>query len=83
MTKNEIWKNKKGYTSTTDQCEPREKKQEKSVIGRARKGAHKYNARSRVNNVTTFKNTPQIFKRGMTDTSTTYIGSDYIDKIDP
>ena len=41
-----------------------------------------YNTRSKVNHVTTFKNSPQMFKRDMTDTSTTHIGSDYIDKID-
>ena len=33
--------------------------------------------------MTTFNNTPQIFKKDITDTSTTHIGSDYIDKIDP
>ena len=44
----------------------------------ARKGTHKYNTRSRVNHVTTFKNTPQMFKNDMTYTSTTNIVSDYI-----
>ena len=33
--------------------------------------------------MTTFKNTPQMFKTDMTDTSTTHIGSEYIAKIDP
>ena len=61
---------------------PKGKKQEKSDIRRARKVTHKYNTRFRVNHVTTFKNTPQMFKKDMTDTSTTHIGSDYIDKID-
>ena len=57
---------------------PEEEKQEKSDIRRARKGTHKYNTISRVNHVTTFKNTPQKFKMDMTDTATTHIGSDYI-----
>ena len=52
------------------------KKQDNSVIRMARKGTHKYNIRFRVNHVTTFKNTPQMFKNNMTDTSTTHIGSD-------
>ena len=56
---------------------------EKSVIRRARKGTHKYNNRSKLNHVTTFKNTPQIFKRDMIDTSTTHIVSDYIAKNTP
>ena len=30
----------------------------------AGKVTHKYNTRSRVNHVTTFKNTPKIFKNG-------------------
>ena len=62
---------------------PEGKQQGKSDIRRARKVTHKYNTRSRVNHVTTFKNTPQIFKNDMTDTSTTNIGSDYIDHTDP
>ena len=60
-----------------------EKKQENSDIRRAIKGTHKYNTRSKVNHVTTFKNTPQMFKKYMTDTSTTHIGSDYIAKTYP
>ena len=52
------------------------KKQEKSVIRRARKFTHKYNTRSRVNHMTTLNNTPQMFKQDMTETSTTHIGSD-------
>ena len=31
----------------------------------------------------TFKNTPQNFKKDMIDTSTTHIGSDYIDHTEP
>ena len=61
---------------------PEKKQQEKSVIRRARTGTHKYNTRSKVNHVTTFKNTPQMLKKYMTDTSTTHIGSDYIAKKD-
>ena len=53
---------------------PEGKQQENSDIRRARKGTHKYNTRYKVNHVTTFKNKSQIFKRDMTDTSTTYIG---------
>ena len=49
----------------------------------ARKGAHKYNIRSRVNHVTTFKNTPKVFKMDTPDTSKIHIGSDYIDHKDP
>ena len=60
-----------------------EKKKENSVIRKARKGTHKYNTRYKVNHVTTFKNTPQMFKNDMADTSTTHIGSDYITKTDP
>ena len=59
------------------------KQQEKSVIRRARKGTNKYNTRSKVNRVTTFKNTPQMFKKDTTDTSTTHIGSYYISETDP
>ena len=62
---------------------PDKKQQEKSFIRRSRKGTHKYNTRSEVNHVTTFKDTPQMFKNNMTDTSTTHIGSYYISKIDP
>ena len=43
-----------------------------------RKGTHNYNTSSRVNHVTTFKNTPKIFQMDMTDTAKTYIGSYYI-----
>ena len=60
-----------------------EKKQEYSNTRRARKGTHKYNTRSKVNHVTTFKNAPQMFKRDMTDTSTTHIVSYYISKTTP
>ena len=45
---------------------PEKKQQEKSVIIRARKFTHKYNTRSKVNHVTAFKNTPQMFKKDMT-----------------
>ena len=57
---------------------PEEKKKEKSDIRMARKGTHKYNTRSRVNHVKTFKNTPKMFKMDTTDTSKTHIGTDYI-----
>ena len=33
--------------------------------------------------MTTFKNTPQMSKKDMTDTSTTHIGSEYIYKTEP
>ena len=33
-----------------------------------------------LNHVTTFKNTPQMFKKDIKDTSTTHIGSEYISK---
>ena len=49
----------------------------------ARKGTQKYNTRSRLNHATTSKNTPQMFKKDVIDTSTTHIGSDYISKIEP
>ena len=62
---------------------PKKKQQENSVIRRTRKGTHKYNNRSKVNLVTTFNNTTQIFKKNMTGTSTKNIGSYYISKIDP
>ena len=62
---------------------PEVKKTGNSEIRRARKGTHKYNTRSKVNHVIIFKKTPQMFKKDMTDTSTTYIGSDYISKTDP
>ena len=42
-----------------------------------------YNTRSKVNHVTAFKNTPQMFKKYMTDTSKTHIVSDYIDHTYP
>ena len=47
---------------------------------------HKYNTRSitkRVNHVTTFKNTPKMFKMDMIDTAKTRIGSDCIAHTDP
>ena len=50
----------------------------KSDVRRSIKGTYMYNTRSKVNYVTTFNNTPQMFKNDMTDTSTTHIGSDYI-----
>ena len=51
-------------------------KQEKSDIIMARKGKHKYNTRSRVNHVTTFKNTLKILKMDTKYTSKTHIGTD-------
>ena len=71
------------YTSTTLLCNTRGKTTRKSHIKRTRKGTHKYNTKSRLNHVTTFKNTPQMFKNYMTDTSITHTGSDCIDHIDP
>ena len=62
---------------------PEKKQQINKDIIRAIKGTHKYNTRSKVNHVTTFKNAPQMFKRGMTDTSTTHIVSYYISKTTP
>ena len=53
---------------------PEEEKHEKSGIKRARKGTHKYNTRSRVNYVTTFKNLPKMFKMDVTDTEKPHIG---------
>ena len=61
---------------------PEVEKQKKSEIIMARKGAHKYNIRSRVNHVTTFKNTPKVFKMDTTDSSKTHIGLEYIAHID-
>ena len=49
--------------------------QGKSNIRRARKGTDKYNTRSKVNHVTTFKNTPQMFRNYITEKSTAHIGS--------
>ena len=66
------------YTITTAPCYPRGKTSGKIDSRRARKGTHKNNTRSKLNHVTTFKNTPQVFKKDMIDTSTTHIGSDYI-----
>ena len=60
---------------------PEVEKHGKSDIRMARKGTHKYNTRSRVNHVTTFKNTPKTFKMDTTGTSKTYIGTDYIAQI--
>ena len=51
-----------------------------------RTGTHKYNTRSstkRVKHVTTFKNTPNVFKMDAIDTFKTHIGTDYIARIDP
>ena len=70
------------YTGTTSPSAPIEKQQEKRVARRAIKGTHKYNTRSKVKHVTTFQNTPQMFKNDMTDTSTTHIGSDCIVRTD-
>ena len=62
---------------------PEKKQKEMGVIRRERKGTHKYSTRSKVNHVTTFKNTPQMFKNDMTDKSTTHVGSYYIYKTYP
>ena len=62
---------------------PEEIQQGKIDIRRVRKGTQKYNTQSTVNHVTTFKNTPQMFKYDMIDTSTTHTGSDYIAHTDP
>ena len=46
---------------------------------------HKYNTRSitkRVNHVTTFKNTPNMFEMETTDTLKTHIGKYYIARIE-
>ena len=83
ITQNDIWKIKSGYTKTTAPCDPRGGETGKSDTRRARKVKHKYNTRSKVNHVKIFKNTPQILKKDMTDTSTTQIGSDYISNINP
>ena len=61
----------------------KEKKQEKSDIRRERKVTHKYNTISRVKHVTTFKNSPKMFKMDVTDTEKAHIGSDYIAHTDP
>ena len=53
---------------------PQGKQQEKSDTIRGRKGTYNYNTRSRVNHMTTFNNTPQMFKKDMTDTSKMHIG---------
>ena len=47
---------------------PEVEKQGKSDIRMARKVTHKYNTRSRVHHVTTFKNKPKMFKIDTTDT---------------
>ena len=62
---------------------PKGEKQENIDIRRTRRGTYKYITRSRVNHMTTFKNKPQMFKKYMTYTSTTHIGSDYIYHTDP
>ena len=59
------------------------KQQENSDIRRTRKSTHKYNTRSKVNHVTTFNNTPQMFKKNITYIATTHIGLYYISKTDP
>ena len=76
IAKNNIWENKKGYTSTTSPYDPLGVKTRKSDIRRARKVTHKYNNRSRVNHVTTFKNSPKMFKMNVIDTAKSHIGSD-------
>ena len=43
-------------------------KQVESDMRMARKVTHQYNTRSRVNHVTTFKNTPKMFKMDTADT---------------
>ena len=48
-----------------------------------RKGKKKYNTRYRFNHMTTFNNTPKMFKMDMTDTSKTHIGSYQIAHTDP
>ena len=61
-------------------------KQEKSDIITTRTVTHKYNTRSstkRVNYVTTFNNTSNMFKIDTTDTLKTHIGTDYISQADP
>ena len=65
---------------------PEMEKLEKRDIGMARTGTHKYNTRSstkRVNHMTTFKNTPNMFKMDTVDTLKTNIGTDYIGSTDP
>ena len=58
----------------------------KSDIRMARTDTHRYNTRSstkRVNHVTTFKNTPNMYKMNTIDTLRTYIGTYYIARTDP
>ena len=78
MIKNDIRRIKVDTPVRLTQVTPEEEQQEKSDTRRARKGTHRYNTRSTVNHVTTFKNTPQNFKKDKTETSTTHIGSDYM-----
>ena len=59
---------------------PEKKQQENSVIRRERNGTHTYNTRSKVNHVTKFKNITQMFKKDMTEKSTTHICPNYISK---
>ena len=47
------------------------------------KVTQKYNNRSRVNHVATFKNTPKMFEMDTTDTSKKHIVSDYIAHTEP
>ena len=75
-------KNKSGYTSTTSPCDTWGEKQAKIDIKRARKGTHKYNTRSRVNHVTTFKNSPKMFEMDVTVTENSHIVSEYISHTD-
>ena len=63
-------------TETQPYVIPEVEKQGKSDIRMARKGIHKYNTRSRVNHVKTFKNTPKMFKMDTKDISKTHIGTD-------
>ena len=50
---------------------------------KGKKNTHRYNTRSKFKHVTTFKNTPKMFKNYMAYTSTIHIGSDCIDKTYP
>ena len=58
---------------------PEGEQQGKIDIRRGRKVTNKYNTRSKLNYLTISNNTPQLFKKDMTYTSTTHIGSYYID----
>ena len=63
-----------------------EVKTAKSDIRMERTGTHKYNTRSitkRVNHVTIFKSTPNMFKMNAEGTIKTQIGTDYLARINP